>query len=138
MHDTKSSVSFQNLIRDLAEMYPFEGCRCWSSWELIANPLDAGGDPSLARLMGSANTAVVCKQRGMSAAQFMGITFCRLVLKTRGTGMGSAGVGAKISFNIGDRVQTETRSALFFHRASTGSPSRGGSWFGKMLHLLIF
>jgi len=109
----ESSVNFQNLIRDLAEMYPFDVSEVVVV-ELVANSLDAKAtcisisfDPATKVL------AVQDNGEGMTPPQFEEYHDFAAGLKTRGTGIGFAGVGAKISFNIADRVVTETRSKSF-------------------------
>ena len=112
MHE--SSVDYQHLIRDLAEMYPFDVSEVVVV-ELVANALDAGAtrisidfDPHKKVLIVEDNG------KGMSAAEFAQYHDFAASLKVRGTGIGFAGLGAKISFNIADRVITETRSKSFF------------------------
>jgi len=109
----ESSVNFRNLIRDLAEMYPFDIEEVIIT-ELIANSLDAKAtlisidyDNSTKKLIFTDNG------EGMTEDQFSKYHNLAAGLKTRGTGIGFAGVGAKISFNIADRVITETRSSSF-------------------------
>ena len=109
----ESSVNYQNLIRDLAEMYPFDVAEVVVV-ELIANSLDAKPtcisiefDPYKRILV------VTDNGEGMTASDFDQYHDFAVGLKTRGTGIGFAGVGAKISFNIATRVITETYSESF-------------------------
>ena len=113
MAEHQSNVNFRNLIRDLAEMYPSDVADVVIV-ELVANALDAKAtrisiqfDPSKKRLVVSDNGT------GMSEDQFGEYHDFAAGLKTRGQGIGFAGVGAKISFNVADRVLTETRSDTF-------------------------
>jgi hypothetical protein len=109
----ESSVNYQNLIKDLAEMYPFEVYEVIIS-ELIANCLDAKATRVSIDFDRSVNILVVTDNgSGMNAAQFEQYHDFAVGLKTRGKGIGFAGVGAKISFNVADRVVTETRSKTF-------------------------
>lgn len=109
----ESSVNYQNLIRDLADMYPFAVAEVVIV-ELVANSLDAGATRILIDYDPNNNVLVVADNgKGMDAAQFDEYHDFAAGLKTRGTGIGFAGVGAKISFNIADRVITETRSTNF-------------------------
>ena len=123
----ESSVNFKNLIKDLAEMYPFD-VGIVVLVELVANCLDSNAtciridyDSKQAMLVISDNG------KGMSASDFEQYHDFAAGLKTRGTGIGFAGVGAKISFNIACSVITETLSQSY----------RGGSnWYlasGKKL-----
>ncbi|MGB6681395.1 MAG: ATP-binding protein [Candidatus Bathyarchaeia archaeon] len=125
----ESSVNFQNLIRDLAEMYPFDIADVVVV-ELIANSLDAGStriwisyDPQRKILVIQDNG------RGMNKSQFAEYHDFAAGLKKRGTGIGFAGLGAKVSFNIADRVITETCSKTL---------SIGSNWFMESKKKLIW
>ena len=109
----ESNVNFRNLIRDLTEMYTYDVAEVVIT-ELVANALDAKAtiitvdyDSKLKILVVSDNGV------GMTSEQFKKYHDLAAGLKSRGTGIGFAGVGAKISFNIADQVITETRSASF-------------------------
>lgn len=109
----ESSVNFQNLIRDLAEMYSFDIAEVVLI-ELVANSLDAGATLiSIDYKPDNPILVVVDNGAGMTSSQFDEYHDFAAGLKTRGTGIGFAGVGAKIAFNIADRVLTETRSKSF-------------------------
>ena len=124
-----SNVNFRNLIQDLADMYSFSIPEVVIS-ELTANSLDAGStridityDPSNRILVVEDNGA------GMSKKQFAEYHDFAAGLKSRGTGIGFAGLGAKISFNAASRVITETYSSDF----------RGGSnWYLKSEKELVW
>ena len=106
----KSSVNFQNLIRDLAEMYTFEVPEVVVV-ELIANSLDAKASRISIDYDPSKKVLVVQDDgEGMSPSQFEEYHDFAAGLKARGTGIGFAGLGAKVSFNVADRVITETIS----------------------------
>ena len=114
----KSAVNFINLIADLADMYPFDVPDVIVV-ELVANALDARAsmisvdyDPVNKILI------VTDNGKGMEESQFNQYHDFAAGLKTRGTGIGFAGVGAKISFNAADQVITETRSQDFFGASS--------------------
>ena len=112
----ESSVNFQNLIRDLADMYPQEVDEVVVV-ELIANSLDARANRISIDYDPSSNVLVVIDNgQGMDADQFAQYHDFAAGLKTRGTGIGFAGVGAKISFNAADRVITENCRGKFFRR----------------------
>ncbi|MCJ7510979.1 MAG: ATP-binding protein [Dehalococcoidia bacterium] len=109
----ESSVNYQNLIRDLAEMYPFDVAEVVFV-ELIANCLDAGATRISVDFDPRDRVLIVTDNgKGMDAAEFEQYHDFAAGLKTRGTGIGFAGVGAKVSFNIANRVVTETRSESF-------------------------
>lgn len=116
----ESRVDYENLIRDLAEMYPFDVADVVVV-ELVANALDARASRISIGYDADNRTLVVEDNGdGMSASQFDDYHNFAAGLKTRGTGIGFAGIGAKISFNIADRVITETRSEHF---------SAGSNWY---------
>ena len=103
----ESTVNFRNLIRDLADMYPQEVDEVVVV-ELIANA------PKAKRISIDYSRAtniltITDDGQGMDEAQAQYHDFAA-GLKTRGSGIGFAGVGAKISFNVANRVVTETKS----------------------------
>lgn len=109
----ESSVNFQNLIRDLAEMYPCDVSEVIIT-ELVANALDARANIISIDFDSSQNALVVTDNgTGMIESQFEEYHDFAAGLKTRGDGIGFAGVGAKVSFNIASRVITETRGGSF-------------------------
>lgn len=125
----RSGVNWRNLIRDLAEMYPF-GVSEVILVELIANSLDAKATRISIDYKPSRNTLVVTDNgKGMGKSQFDEYHDFAAGLKTRGTGIGFAGVGAKISFNIANQVITETKSDSF---------SSGSNWFLKSENNLLW
>jgi hypothetical protein len=125
----ESSVNFQNLIRDLAEMYPFDISEVVVV-ELIANSLDAKATRILIFYDPQKKILVVQDNgEGMTASQFDEYHDFAAGLKTRGTGIGFAGLGAKVSFNIADRVITETRSK---------SLSIGSNWYLQSKKKLVW
>jgi hypothetical protein len=82
--------------------------------ELVANALDAGATAISVNYNPDAKILVVSDNgSGMSLEQFRKYHDLAAGLKSRGSGIGFAGVGAKISFNIAERVITETRSMSF-------------------------
>lgn len=108
-----SSVNFENLIKDLADMYPFPVSEVVLI-ELIANSLDAKASEIKIfydikeRLLTVEDNGI-----GMSKNSFDEYHDFAAGLKKRGTGIGFAGLGAKISFNIASKVRTETFSSSF-------------------------
>ncbi|MFH1933800.1 MAG: ATP-binding protein [Pseudomonadota bacterium] len=116
----KSSVNFQNLIRDLAEMYPFE-VPVTVVVEILANALDSNAGKILIDYDDRSNIlTIVDNGKGMDINEFKQYHDFAAGLKKRGGGIGFAGVGAKISFNVANRVITETRSKSF---------SGGSNWY---------
>lgn len=116
----ESGVNYQNLIRDLADMYPFDVAEVIVV-ELVANSLDAGASRIALEFDEKAKVFTISDNgKGMDASQFNQYHDFAAGLKTRGDGIGFAGVGAKIAFNIADKVVTETRSEAF---------EGGSSWY---------
>jgi len=116
----ESSVNFENLITDLADMYPFD-VGTVVLVELVANSLDSKATRiSIDYDPGRKSLVVTDNGKGMEATEFDQYHDFAAGLKTRGSGIGFAGVGAKISFNIASRVITETRSVSY-----TG----GSNWY---------
>lgn len=125
----KSSVNFQNLICDLAEMYPFEITDVVLV-ELIANSLDGGASHiSIDFNPGKKVLIVTDNGMGMDASVFEEYHDFAAGLKTKGESIGFAGLGAKISFNIANKVITETRNKSF---------SGGSNWYLKSKKELIW
>lgn len=106
----RSKINYKNMIQNLADMYPYNIDEVVIV-ECIANSLDARAskisidyEPEIKVL------SVYDNGNGMSDAQFSQYHDFAVGLKSRGDGIGFAGLGAKISFNIATRVITETRS----------------------------
>ncbi len=124
-----SSVNFRKLIRDLAEMYNFPIPEVVIT-ELVANSLDAKAE-TIKVYYDSKNFKLTIEDfgQGMTEHQFKEYHDFAADLKQRGTGIGFAGLGAKISFNIALKVITQTWSEKF----------KGGSnWFLKSNKELIW
>ena len=104
-----SQVNFKKLVSDLADMYPDHPLDVVIT-ELVANSLDAKAK-SIAVDWDDDSKVLVVQDGGdgMNTVQFKEYHDFAAELKARGSGIGFAGVGAKISFNIADRVITETR-----------------------------
>jgi HSP90 family molecular chaperone len=129
MSKHESAVNYANLIRDLADMYTLDVAEVVLV-ELIANSLDAGATQIKISFDQKKRILIVEDNGcGMSAENFEQYHDFAVGLKTRGTGIGFAGVGAKISFNIADRVRTETRSKSF---------SGGSNWYFQSKTKLVW
>jgi len=125
----QSNVNFRKLIQDLADMYSYPVPEVIVT-ELVANSLDAKADrigisydPKQRLLVVEDNGS------GMTKPQFDDYHDFAAELKSRGSSIGFAGLGAKISFNVAMRVCTETRSSGF-----TG----GSNWFLKSKKELVW
>ena len=87
MNRHESTVNFQNLIKDLADMYPQEVDEVVVV-ELIANSLDAGASRISIDYDPAINVLVVTDNgRGMDSSQFEQYHDFAAGLKTRGSGM---------------------------------------------------
>lgn len=125
----ESSVNFENLIRDLADMYPFD-VGTVVLVELVANALDSKATTICIDFDPQTNVLIVSDNgTGMTESGFEQYHDFAAGLKTRGTGIGFAGVGAKISFNIATRVVTETCSDSFIG---------GSNWYLQSKKKLIW
>ncbi|NWF78347.1 MAG: ATP-binding protein [Chloroflexi bacterium] len=125
----ESSINYENLIRDLAEMYPFDIAEVVFV-ELVANSLDA--KPTRVSIDFDPHKKILCVAddgKGMTASDFEQYHDFAAGLKTRGSGIGFAGVGAKVSFNVATRVITETRS---------GSFAGGSNWYLQSKRRLVW
>lgn len=102
-------MNFRKLVSDLADMYPDHPFDVVIT-ELVANSLDAKAGIIEIEWDDNRSVLVVTDDGdGMDAAAFKEYHDFAAELKTRGSGIGFAGVGAKISFNIANMVVTETR-----------------------------
>lgn len=101
-------------------MYPFE-VGAVVLVELVANALDSHATKIKIDYNQQQKTLIVTDNgKGMDKLSFDQYHDFAAGLKTRGTGIGFAGVGAKISFNIASRVITETKSVHY---------SAGSNWY---------
>ncbi len=109
MQANLSKVNFRKLVHDLADMYQ-DSTFDVVVIELVANALDARASEISVSWDSQQKVLVVMDDgEGMDSEAFAQYHDFATELKTRGDGIGFAGVGAKISFNISDRVVTETR-----------------------------
>ena len=109
MKEHHSKVNFRKLVQDLADMYN-DATFDVVLTELIANALDAKGSEISVNWDGEQRVLVVVDDgNGMDLEAFEQYHDFAAEIKARGDGIGFAGVGAKISFNIADRVITETQ-----------------------------
>ena len=109
MQEQHSKVNFRKLVSDLAAMYGEDTFDVVLA-ELVANSLDAKPSNILIDWNRDERILVVTDDgSGMDAESFAQYHDFATELKSRGDGIGFAGIGAKISFNIANWVMTETR-----------------------------
>ena len=109
MQEQMSKVHVRKLVKDLADMYPDNPFDVAVA-ELVANSLDAQASTINLSWDDASKVLVVHDNgNGMDPSQFHEYHNFAAELKTRGAGIGFAGVGAKISFNIARQVITETK-----------------------------
>jgi len=108
-----SNINFRKLIKDLAEMYNYPLPEVILT-ELVANSLDAKATViNISYDEIQHKLAIEDNGSGMDRKQFSQYHDFAAELKTRGSGIGFAGLGAKIAFNCASRVMTETWSNSF-------------------------
>ena len=109
MQAIHSKVNVRKLVNDLADMYQ-DSTFDVALTEIVANALDAKATDIAVSWDKQRNVlAVADNGAGMTADAFAQYHDFATELKTRGDGIGFAGVGAKISFNMAKRVITQTR-----------------------------
>lgn len=108
-----SNVNFRKLIKDLADMYNYPIPEVILV-ELVANALDAKATKIDIYYDTERSVLVVSDNgEGMNENQFREYHDLATELKIRGSSIGFAGLGAKISFNCATMVLTETKSQYF-------------------------
>ncbi len=106
----ETRVNLQHLLEDIRDTYPFPIEEAIVT-ELVANALDSGGSEIRFHVNGREQTLSIADNgRGMSPAQLEHYHDIAATTKTRGRGIGFAGVGAKLALLVARHVLTETRS----------------------------
>ena len=106
----QSSVNFRSLIQNLAGMYPYD-IKEIILVETIANALDAKAETISILFDKDENILTVQDNgNGMDKRIFGKYHDFAISFKSRGSGIGFAGLGAKIAFNSAQRIITQTRS----------------------------
>jgi len=123
MNETR--VNLQHLLEDIRDSYamPLEEVIIT---ELVANSLDSGASRIEFRVNPDAQTlCCIDNGRGMRRAQLREYHNIAASVKVRGTGIGFAGIGAKLSLLVSSKVITEskgghgTKAATEWHLASS-------------------
>lgn len=107
---SKSGVNVRRLVRNIADQYDYAP-QIATLLELVANALDAQASRINIQYDPGSRTVVVEDDGvGMSKVQFKNYHDFASSTKSRGTGIGFAGQGAKLALNFCTRVMTETWS----------------------------
>ena len=105
----ETRINLKHLLEDIRDSYssPIEEVIIT---ELVANALDSGAT-RVDFVTNVAQLKLTCidNGKGMNRAQFREYHNIASSTKTRGEGIGFAGVGAKLSLIISDKVVSETR-----------------------------
>jgi hypothetical protein len=113
----ETRIELKHLLEDLRDAYP------WSEdeivvTELIANALDSKASRLAFTVDVAAQTLALADDgRGMTAKGLKSYHDIAATTKTRGRGIGFAGVGSKLALLSADHVVTETRHGRY-HRAT--------------------
>lgn len=125
----ETRVNLGHLLEDLRDSYPYPQEEAIAI-ELIANALDSGASKiSFVTEPHAGALAIIDNGAGMTRSQLEEYHDIAATTKSRGKGIGFAGVGAKLALLIADEVATETRRGSH-HRATRwrlDSPTRA-SW----------
>jgi len=110
----KSGVNIPRLVRNIADQYSFAPEHA-AIIELVANALDAGASRIDINLRPEEGTLEVTDNgHGMGEKEFREFHDFASSTKTRGSGIGFAGLGAKLALNFCSKIVTETRSSSFW------------------------
>src|SRR4030095_3873907 len=105
----ETRVDLLHLLEDLRDAYP-GSLEETILTELVANGLDSGAWPVALRADAAARTlTVVDDGRGMKRRDLVRYHDIAASTKTRGEGIGFAGVGVKLGLLAAEEVVTETR-----------------------------
>lgn len=109
----KSGVNVRRLVKNIADQYPFEPQKA-AIIELIANSLDAMAS-IIEITLDKENKILSLKDNGfgMNKSAFQEYHNFASSTKTRGSGIGFAGQGAKLALNFCSRVLSETYSSNY-------------------------
>jgi hypothetical protein len=111
----ETRVNLQHLLEDIRDTYPFPIEEAIVT-ELVANALDSGASEIRFFVSGREKTlTVVDNGRGMTPPQLEHYHDIAATTKTRGKGIGFAGVGAKLALLVAHMVITETRAGRSYN-----------------------
>ncbi len=138
MHETR--VNLKHLLEDIRDSYPLPLEEVIIN-ELIANALDSGASQISFFIASSQQSFTITDNgKGMGRRELDEYHNIAVSTKTRGKGIGFAGVGAKLSLLISSSVVTESRgfrrsqSATIWHLATPNrAPWKFTPFIGKTL-----
>ncbi len=121
----ETRVDLLHLLEDLRDAYP-GAIEETILTEIVANSLDSGAGPIVLTADPESSTlTVVDDGSGMQRRELSGYHDLATTTKTRGRGIGFAGVGIKLGLLVCDEVLTETRRGKQ-HVATTCTSRPGG------------
>src|SRR5207253_1907645 len=107
----ETRVNLRHLLEDIRDTYPFPVEEVILT-ELVANALDSGASEIRLTIATEPPALTVCDNgKGMSPPQLDRYHDIAATTKERGTGIGFAGLGAKLALLAAEAVITETRAA---------------------------
>ncbi|MBI4063640.1 MAG: ATP-binding protein [Elusimicrobia bacterium] len=114
----ETRINLKHLLEDIRDSYPLAIEEVILT-ELVANGLDSGASEILITTDEERRSMTVADNgKGMKRKELKTYHDIAATTKTRGNGIGFAGVGAKLALLIAQTVVTETKSASF-HGATT-------------------
>ncbi|HOA83921.1 MAG TPA: ATP-binding protein, partial [Thermodesulfovibrio thiophilus] len=114
----ETRVNLKHLLEDIRDSYPCPHEEAIIT-ELIANALDAGASQIRFVIDQERRTmSILDNGKGMTRQDFEKYHDIAASTKSRGEGIGFAGVGVKLSLLIAEKVITETKSRGFYKGTS--------------------
>ena len=108
----ETRVNLRHLLEDIRDTYPFPVEEVILT-ELVPNALDSGASEIRLTVHAAQRTLTVSDNgQGMTPPQLDRYHDVAATTKERGTGIGFAGLGAKLALLAAEAVITETRAAL--------------------------
>ena len=108
----KSEVHFRKVIEDLRNQFPYDSLTAFIV-ETFANSIDAEAN-RIDVFVGKDTIKILDNGHGMNKNEFIDYHNLASLSKTRGGGIGFAGVGAKIYLDKVYHIITETKSKKFY------------------------
>lgn len=110
----ETRINLKHLLEDIRDNYPISVEEVIIT-ELVANALDSGAfEISMTIDKERKTLSVADNGKGMTTKELRGYHDIASTTKKRGTGIGFAGIGAKLALLIAETVVTETRNNRFY------------------------